>query len=182
MAGPRKAGPPGHHQHHHHKPPKFQRLWNKFVRPAVDEIYSLVVDPSRAHVIAIILLFVEVVVNVVVIEKVPYTEIDWKAYMQEVEGVIVNGTYDYSLLKGDTGPLVYPAGFVWFYAALYKLTDSGTNIRLGEQCWAKVKHSEYPMDPMADGSLITKPDKQQLLLFTNTERHHRAFTAYTEVS
>lgn len=33
------------------------------------------------------------------------TEIDWIAYMQEVEGVI-NGTYDYTLLKGDTGPLV----------------------------------------------------------------------------
>ena len=33
------------------------------------------------------------------------TEIDWKAYMQEVEGV-VNGTYDYTKLKGDTGPLV----------------------------------------------------------------------------
>ena len=26
--------------------------------------------------------------------------------MDEVEGV-VNGTYDYTLLKGDTGPLVY---------------------------------------------------------------------------
>lgn len=34
------------------------------------------------------------------------TEIDWKAYMDEVEGVI-NGTYDYTQLKGDTGPLVW---------------------------------------------------------------------------
>lgn len=33
------------------------------------------------------------------------TEIDWEAYMDEVEGVI-NGTYDYTQLKGDTGPLV----------------------------------------------------------------------------
>ena len=33
------------------------------------------------------------------------TEIDWVAYMQEVEGVL-NGTYDYAHLKGDTGPLV----------------------------------------------------------------------------
>lgn len=33
------------------------------------------------------------------------TEIDWKAYMDEVEGVI-NGTFDYTQLKGDTGPLV----------------------------------------------------------------------------
>lgn len=33
------------------------------------------------------------------------TEIDWVAYMQEVEGVL-NGTFDYALLKGNTGPLV----------------------------------------------------------------------------
>lgn len=33
------------------------------------------------------------------------TEIDWEAYMEEVEGVI-NGTYDYAHLKGGTGPLV----------------------------------------------------------------------------
>ena len=33
------------------------------------------------------------------------TEIDWIAYMQEVEGFI-NGTFDYVQLKGDTGPLV----------------------------------------------------------------------------
>lgn len=42
------------------------------------------------------------------------TEIDWQAYMQEVEGVL-NGTLDYSLLKGDTGPLVYPAGKIYTY-------------------------------------------------------------------
>lgn len=131
MAGPRRMAPAGHHPHHQ-KASKFQKMWNKFVKPAIDEIYSLIVDPCKAYVVASILLLVEVVVNVVVIEKVPYTEIDWLAYMQEVEGVIVNGTTDYSLLKGDTGPLVYPAGFVWFYAALYKLTDSGVNIRLGK--------------------------------------------------
>ncbi len=27
--------------------------------------------------------------------------------------------------KGDTGPLVYPGGFVWLYAALYRITDNG---------------------------------------------------------
>lgn len=38
--------------------------------------------------------------------------------MEEVEGFI-NGTYDYTLLKGDTGPLVYPAGFVYIFSGLY---------------------------------------------------------------
>ncbi len=37
------------------------------------------------------------------------TEIDWIAYMQEVGG-FMGGELDYLKLKGDTGPLVYPAG------------------------------------------------------------------------
>lgn len=51
--------------------------------------------------------------------------------MEEVEGV-VNGTWDYSQLKGATGPLVYPAGFVYFYTALYYITHYGENIRLAQ--------------------------------------------------
>lgn len=37
------------------------------------------------------------------------TEIDWKAYMQQV-AQYRSGERDYTLIKGDTGPLVYPAG------------------------------------------------------------------------
>jgi len=37
------------------------------------------------------------------------TEIDWKAYMQQIIQYR-NGERDYTLIKGDTGPLVYPAG------------------------------------------------------------------------
>jgi hypothetical protein len=37
------------------------------------------------------------------------TEIDWIAYMQEVGG-FMGGELDYTKLRGDTGPLVYPAG------------------------------------------------------------------------
>lgn len=33
------------------------------------------------------------------------TEIDWVAYMQEVEGFL-NGSWNYTELRGDTGPLV----------------------------------------------------------------------------
>ncbi|KAI8980938.1 family 58 glycosyltransferase [Pilobolus umbonatus] len=61
----------------------------------------------------------------------PDTEIDWKAYMQEVEGFI-QGERDYTLLKGDTGPLVYPAGFVYIYSTLYYITNKGSNIRIAQ--------------------------------------------------
>lgn len=42
----------------------------------------------------------------IVVSRDTDTEIDWVAYMQEVEGFL-NGTWDYVELKGDTGPLVW---------------------------------------------------------------------------
>jgi hypothetical protein len=63
------------------------------------------------------------------------TEIDWEAYMQEVGGVI-GGEYDYARLEGGTGPLVYPAGFVYLFGALYHLTDKGTNVLRAQYIFA----------------------------------------------
>ena len=40
------------------------------------------------------------------------TEIDWKAYMQQI-AQYRSGERDYTLIKGDTGPLVYPAGKIF---------------------------------------------------------------------
>lgn len=45
--------------------------------------------------------------------------------MQEVEGWVVEGHTDYRELKGDTGPLVYPAGFMYIFAALRWITGGG---------------------------------------------------------
>lgn len=36
----------------------------------------------------------------------------------------LQGELDYAKLKGDTGPLVYPAGFVYLFAWLRRLTGS----------------------------------------------------------
>lgn len=92
---------------------------------------SVVLDPERVSFMACLLILVEVVLNIFVIERVRYTEIDWRAYMQEVEGVL-NGTYDYSQLKGDTGPLVYPAGFVYIYMIFYYATQRGQDIKIAQ--------------------------------------------------
>ena len=37
----------------------------------------------------------------------------------------INGERDYMLIKGGTGPLVYPAAHVYTYTALYYLTNGG---------------------------------------------------------
>eukprot|EP00891_Asterochloris_glomerata_P007425 jgi/Astpho2/7425/fgenesh1_pm.00114_%23_20_t len=47
----------------------------------------------------------------------------------------VQGQLDYAKLKGQTGPLVYPAGFVYAYSALRWLTNGG-NIWLGQCLFA----------------------------------------------
>ncbi|XP_023322007.1 lethal(2)neighbour of tid protein [Eurytemora carolleeae] len=95
------------------------------------DLKKLFLDPEYAYLAAGVLIIIEIVINIIVINKVKYTEIDWIAYMQEVEGV-KNGTYDYSQLKGDTGPLVYPGGFVWIYMILYFITSQGKNVLLAQ--------------------------------------------------
>ena len=48
--------------------------------------------------------------------------------MQEVEGPLLYNNFDYETLGGQTGPLVYPAGFVYVFALLRALTQEGKDI------------------------------------------------------
>jgi len=57
-----------------------------------------------------LLLLGELCLCVLIVRFINYTEIDWQAYMDEVGGFL-DGERDYLNLKGDTGPLVYPAGY-----------------------------------------------------------------------
>jgi len=60
------------------------------------------------------------------------TEIDWVAYMEQVKQFL-DGERDYALIRGGTGPLVYPAAHVYTYSILYQITDDGRNIFLAQQ-------------------------------------------------
>ncbi|ORY85738.1 glycosyltransferase [Protomyces lactucae-debilis] len=70
-----------------------------------------------------------------IIWRVSYTEIDWRAYMQQVE-LYLSGTRDYKQINGQTGPLVYPAGHVYLYSLLYKLTSKGSDLLAGQIIFA----------------------------------------------
>ncbi|XP_009604382.1 dol-P-Man:Man(5)GlcNAc(2)-PP-Dol alpha-1,3-mannosyltransferase [Nicotiana tomentosiformis] len=70
---------------------------------------------------AFALLFADSILVALIIAYVPYTKIDWDAYMSQVTGFL-GGERDYSNLKGDTGPLVYPAGFLYVYSAIQYVT------------------------------------------------------------
>ncbi|NXW92916.1 ALG3 mannosyltransferase, partial [Alopecoenas beccarii] len=105
------------------------------LRRAWRERRAALLEPRYTPLVAACLCLAEGGVNLWVIRRVPYTEIDWQAYMAEVEG-FANGTLDYTQLKGDTGPLVYPAGFVYIFLGLYYATGRGTDIRLAQYIFA----------------------------------------------
>jgi len=52
--------------------------------------------------------------------------------MEQVEQY-VEGERDYTKIRGGTGPLVYPAGHVYIYWILYRITDKGTDILLAQR-------------------------------------------------
>ena len=81
--------------------------------------------------VSCLLVLVQLGLSAVIIQKVAYTEIDWKAYMQEVEYVL-EGERNYANIRGDTGPLVYPGGFVWIFIALRAITEEGIDILRGQ--------------------------------------------------
>ena len=51
--------------------------------------------------------------------------------MQQVHQYL-QGERDYALIKGDTGPLVYPAAHVYIYSGLYRVTNGGKDILLAQ--------------------------------------------------
>ncbi|KAK8105443.1 glycosyltransferase [Apiospora kogelbergensis] len=106
----------------------------------VAQALNLVSDiANRRHVLSKLipvgLFLIDAVLCALIIWKVPYTEIDWKAYMEQV-AQYVSGERDYTLIKGGTGPLVYPAAHVYTYTALYNITDQGKDIIFAQEIFA----------------------------------------------
>lgn len=113
------------------------RSWIEHCLRLWQQIISLLTDPKELSLLIKFFILAEIVLNILVIQNVPYTEIDWRAYMQEVEGFL-NGTTDYSKLRGDTGPLVYPAGFVYIFSGLYYVTSRGADVKTAQYIYVIV--------------------------------------------
>ncbi|KAI5806721.1 glycosyltransferase [Peziza echinospora] len=93
----------------------------------VKSALAAALNPAYSKYLAPLLLLGDVFLSLIVLFKVPYTEIDWKAYMEQIAQYSA-GEMDYIKIKGGTGPLVYPAGHVYIYSLLYKLTDQGRDV------------------------------------------------------
>lgn len=90
---------------------------------------------SNFGLVSCMLLIANLLGCLLVINVVPYTEIDWETYMVQIR-LIAEGEYDYRKVEGPTGPLVYPAGHVFVYYLLRAVTSMGSNIQLAQYIFA----------------------------------------------
>ncbi|KAK3041500.1 hypothetical protein RJ639_000477, partial [Escallonia herrerae] len=86
----------------------------KLSKLSTNPLLKLYANPKAAFPFA--LLLADALLVALIIIYVPYTKIDWDAYMSQAR------ERDYTNLKGDTGPLVYPAGFLYIYSAIQYVT------------------------------------------------------------
>ncbi|EKM83063.1 hypothetical protein AGABI1DRAFT_118456 [Agaricus bisporus var. burnettii JB137-S8] len=97
-------------------------------------VKSLLLDRRYFWTLASFVLIGDVVLTEIIIKFISYTEIDWETYMIQTE-LYIKGQYNYSLISGPTGPLVYPAGHVRIHEYLYRFTDAGRDIRFAQHIY-----------------------------------------------
>ncbi|KTA97710.1 Man(5)GlcNAc(2)-PP-Dol alpha-1,3-mannosyltransferase [Nakaseomyces glabratus] len=117
-------------------PPKKE----EFKRPPIDLLQDLkdginhvVYNPLGNKIVMPLMFLLESVLLKYVIAAIPYTEIDYKAYMEQVEMIYEEGNYNYLEITGGTGPLVYPAGHVLIFRVLNYFTEGMNHIEVGQK-------------------------------------------------
>ena len=71
------------------------------------------------------------------LSTVSYKVVPYKTILSYICSVMHCLTF-FFFFSGDTGPLVYPAGFVWIFWVFHSLTDAGTNIKLAQCLFAVI--------------------------------------------
>jgi ALG3 protein len=84
--------------------------------------------PIYDYILIASLILLEGILSYIIVLKIPYTEIDYVAYMEQVTTFRDNHERDYYEIRGNTGPLVYPAGFLYIYSILKSVTGYSTHI------------------------------------------------------
>ena len=95
-------------------------------------IKCLLFNPKMNLLLMPALLVLEYVALTLITERVPYTEIDYLAYMEQIDMIEKDGNFNYTAIEGGTGPLVYPAGHVLVYKIMYRVTNRMENLAGGQ--------------------------------------------------
>ncbi|KIV99564.1 uncharacterized protein PV09_08742 [Verruconis gallopava] len=104
---------------------------------SIKSLFLIAKDPKQTRWVSPLLIAGDAVLCLAIIWKIPYTEIDWVTYMQQIDAY-VKGEKNYYKIEGDTGPLVYPGLHVYIYRILHALTNRGQNIVVGQVLFALV--------------------------------------------
>lgn len=112
----------------------------EFVRPPFtplqdikDGLRFILYSPDGNRIVMPMLFLIESMLLKLIIKGIAYTEIDYKAYMEQIAMIYEEGNYNYLEIRGGTGPLVYPAGHVFIYRILNHFTNGMDDIEKGQQ-------------------------------------------------
>ncbi|KAK4056116.1 dolichyl-P-Man:Man(5)GlcNAc(2)-PP-dolichol alpha-1,3-mannosyltransferase [Microbotryomycetes sp. JL221] len=105
------------------------------VSTPLESLNLILTDQRYFATMGAMLIIAETLLCLFIIRYVKYTEIDFSTYMQQV-AMFLRGERDYSQIRGDSGPLVYPAGFLYIYSVLYAVTERGSNLRAAQYIFA----------------------------------------------
>ncbi|OWB63909.1 hypothetical protein B5S31_g4715 [[Candida] boidinii] len=97
----------------------------------VHGVKALFYNPEVSRAVGPGLVLIESVILKIIVNKVPYTEIDYSTYMQQIQKV-KDGELIYDNIYGDTGPLVYPAGHIFIYSWMDWFTENMDDIHCGQ--------------------------------------------------
>lgn len=94
--------------------------------------FKLALSPFNFELVTFPIWILDSLLLKYIITNIPYTEIDYSTYMQQVN-LFWEGERDYLKIEGDTGPLVYPAGHLWVYTAMRWVSGSESHIPVNEK-------------------------------------------------
>ncbi|PAV90535.1 hypothetical protein WR25_27173 [Diploscapter pachys] len=147
----------------------------------MDSIVQLLctVNARGFVLVASILCFLDTIITFGIIQKVPYTEIDWSTYMQQVQHFVKN-ELNYTRITGDTGPVVYPAGHLMMFRIFHSLTDSGKDLRIAQYIFMFV----YLLNLVLVFRLYHKSNREKRLISSLhfLESHSFSFAVSTKMN
>ena len=121
-----------HHHHHHHRKTHTHNMRTlETTTTTTTTTATAPINNSYSHYshyyyydygYLFLLVAGEICMSYVIVTFVAYTEIDYQAYMEQCYLFLQENVRDYYFIRGQTGPLVYPAGFLYLYSTLQYLT------------------------------------------------------------
>jgi len=107
------------------------------LRQPVQAAITFLTHPAYFWHVGALVLLGDAALTQLIIRFVPYTEIDFSTYIEQV-ALYDKGERDYALLTGSTGPVVYPVGHVYIHSLLSSITNAGKNQFLLQQIYGAV--------------------------------------------